>query len=149
MRRNDLASSSRVSDDSLEVGARFREIGLLVIEPAQACLGVDSDGAQRLIDLVSDRGGQLTQAAHARDVRKVGPGLVQLALRQANGCNVHHRTDELNFRLIWRGTGDDVNMLDPFIRHPQSIFVSKIQPVRRGALYDLPERGHIVRVNPD
>jgi len=31
---NDLAGSSAVPDDSLEGGVRFREIGLLVIEPA-------------------------------------------------------------------------------------------------------------------
>ena len=127
---NDLAGPSAVPDDSLQGGVHFGEIGLFVIEPGLTCLGVDEYGAERLIDLVSDRGGQLAQAGHAHHVRKVGLGFVQLMLRQPDRADIHHRSDELDVAcLIAEGSGHDVNVFDPFIGHSQSILVLKIVPV--------------------
>ncbi len=136
---NDLTRPSAVPDNPLERGVRFLHVGRFPIEPAQACFGVEHDGTERLIDLVSDRGSQLTQAGHARRVSKVSPGFVQLALGHPDRGDIHHRTDELNLAcLIACCTGYDVDVFDSPIRHLQSIPVSEIPLVVRCALAHLP-----------
>src|ERR1700686_1469970 len=50
-------------------------------------------------------------------------------------------------RLISPAMGYNVDMFDSAIRHPQSILVSIILPVFRGALGDLPEARNVFRVN--
>ena len=59
---NDLTRSSAVPDDSLEGGVRLANVGRVAIEPAQAGRGIVYDGAERLIDFVSDRGRVISMA---------------------------------------------------------------------------------------
>ena len=44
--------------------------GRLAAEPAQAGIAVGDDAGERLIDFVGDRGRQLSQRHHPRDVRE-------------------------------------------------------------------------------
>src|ERR1700731_3846263 len=73
---NHLTRPMAVPDDPLYGGVRFVEVGGFAIEPAQACLRVSDDGAKRLVDFVSNRGGQLAQASHAHDMRKLSPSVL-------------------------------------------------------------------------
>jgi hypothetical protein len=43
----------------------------------EAGVGIGDDGGQGLVDLVRDRGGELAEGRHARDVGELGAGLVQ------------------------------------------------------------------------
>ena len=50
--------------DGFEVGTRGRQ-------PVEGGIGIGDDGGQGLVDLVSDRRGQLAQRGHAGDVREL------------------------------------------------------------------------------
>ena len=47
------------------------DVGRIVLQPALAGAAAGGDGRQRLVDLVSDRGGQLAQAVDARHARQL------------------------------------------------------------------------------
>ena len=50
---------------------RFRKVGLIAIEPAQAGLRIGQYGRQRLIDLVNDGPGELTHRGKPRCARQL------------------------------------------------------------------------------
>jgi hypothetical protein len=63
--------------------------------------------------------------------------------------DVPHCSNEVDVaRFVSQGMGHDVEMFDPAIQHSQSILMSKIPPLVRCALDDLPDGSNIFRVNP-
>jgi len=81
-----LACPIAVVDNPFHRAARCVQVGSFAAEPAQTGLGVGDDGGERLVDFMGDRGGQLTQGCHARDMRQLHLCLVQrfLCLLRAN-----------------------------------------------------------------
>ena len=75
--RDDLAGSLAVGRDVIERRPRFRHIGRIGREPARARTRVRHDRAQRLVDLVRDRSGQLAQRGQPRHADELGPRDVQ------------------------------------------------------------------------
>jgi hypothetical protein len=57
--------------------ARFVEIRGVARQPAQAGVGVGDRTRERLVDLVGDRGRQLSQEGHAGDPLQLRPGIAQ------------------------------------------------------------------------
>jgi hypothetical protein len=60
--------------------ARLDEIGSFPVEPAYAGRCVGDNGGERLVDLVSDRGAQLSQGRHARNMSELRLRPLQFSL---------------------------------------------------------------------
>src|SRR5262249_49590297 len=56
----DVSPALRVSDDPLQNGAHLLEVGRLIVEPAQARVGIGDDRCKRLSDFVCNGCCQLT-----------------------------------------------------------------------------------------
>ena len=116
--RDDLARPLAVGGDVVERRARFRNVGRLGGEPARAGGRARHHRAQRLADLVDDRGGQLAQRVHAIRMRELRLQSTQplalflgaLALRNVDrGAHQFHDFS----RAIHHRMPNRVNMPDP------------------------------------
>src|SRR4029077_4553745 len=127
---NYLTRPMAVPNDPLNGGVGFIEIGNFAIEPAQACLRVSDYGAKRLVDFVSNRGGQLPQARHTHHVREFRPGVLKLELRQPDGSHVHHTSNEIHIAdFTSHGPAHDADVFDGPVRQPQTMFKIKVLPI--------------------
>ena len=77
MRRITLLARSASLITRLDGMARLLDLRRLAVQPPQAGLTIGDDAGKRLVDLVRDRGGQLAERRHARDVRKLRLRLLQ------------------------------------------------------------------------
>ena len=81
---DDLARAPAVGGDALERAPRLRGLGRVGREPARARRRVRHHRAQRLVDLVRDRGGQFAQRRQPRHVGKLRPGDLQVIVFRAH-----------------------------------------------------------------
>ena len=137
-----------VLDDGLHRAARFLQVGRVAVEPAQAGCGVGDDGGQRLVHLMGDRGGELPERRHARDMRKFRLRLMQLLFGSLARRDVRHRADKfdaagcIRYRMR-RG----MDMFDRAVGHQQPIFVIEILAVAGRAVDGLLHARPIVGMN--
>ena len=82
--RNDLTGALAVGDDVVERRPRFLHVRRLGRQPARAGARVRHHRAQRLVDLVRDRGGQFAQRRQPRHVGKLRPGDLQFIVLRAH-----------------------------------------------------------------
>jgi len=109
---------------------------------------VGEHARQHVVEVVRDAGGQPSDRFHL--LRLAQSLLEQLAfsLRVLALRDVHHCADILETaRFIPHSMSHDIKMFDPAIRHLQSILVSKVLPILRGALHHLPEVSNVSGVN--
>src|SRR6266446_922499 len=76
-----VRDGNAAADDTLCRADRFLDVGRRGVEPSQAGMAVCHDCLQRLIDLMSDGGGQLGERRDLRRLRNFFSGVAQRVLR--------------------------------------------------------------------
>src|SRR5580658_3595418 len=78
---DDLTAVLRGSDDRFGCAGGTLKIGWIAAEAKRTRIGVDGDSGNRLLELMSQRCGELSKHAHAVQVREIRLELVQLVAR--------------------------------------------------------------------
>jgi len=75
-----LARPFAIFDDASRGAARLDKIGSFAVKPSYTCRGVGDESREGLVHLVSDRGAELAQGCHARNMREFRLRLLQFRL---------------------------------------------------------------------
>src|SRR5262249_53757559 len=111
--------------DPLHGGAGLVEVRTVPLQPPQASRAVGDDRGERLRDFMGDRGRQLAQRHHPRDVGQLHLGLVQRLFGALALGQVEHERDALVLpALEQRGANQD--------RHATAAFLDVLFLIRLG-----------------
>src|SRR5271166_1807577 len=109
-------------------------------------------GGDRLLDFVSQRGGQFSHHAHAVHIREICLELAQsfaLFLGAFALSNIRYRTYEDQTLRIFAGQAMSygLNVFDGTVGHQQAMFGDIFAPLHRGAVKDLTVTHPVVRMS--
>ena len=97
-----IAGTTIVADDVLQDGAELLDVRCGPVEHASGGLRVGHDGGERLIQLVSQRGGHLADRRHAGHVRQFLPAALRFHLGPAEFGNIRADDHRASLRSIQR-----------------------------------------------